>query len=183
MHHALQLYSKNRNKVLRFYMFGARCTRIPLAGRLARWLANFYGRKGSNAYLLTTAEAEQIVDIAKGVAVSPCTCRTVFKNCDNPVNVELLLGPTRHIFMEHIPHDSHEVSKDEAKEILQDCHKRGLIHTIIKCRGDYYAICNCCNCCCVPLRLKKQYGVGNALKRHEDIVGEFKRVMAKGENG
>jgi len=38
----------------------------------------------------------------------------------------------------------------------------------------FYAICNCCSCCCVPLRLKKEYGIGNALVRSDDIVREFK---------
>ena len=174
MHHSLRLYSKHRQGALKFYMFGAKCTRIPLIGRLVRWVANTYGRNMEGAYLLTTDEAEAIVDGAEGVAVGPCTCRDVYKNCDNPVNVELLLGPTRHIFTEHMPHDSHEITKQEAKEILEDCHQRGLIHTIIKCRDNFYAICNCCSCCCVPLRLSKQYGIDDALNRNGDIVQEFK---------
>jgi len=174
MHHSLRLYSKHREGTLKFYMFGANCTRIPLIGRLVRWVANAYGRNMEGAYLLTADEAETIVDSAEGVAVGPCTCRSVFKNCDNPVNVEILLGPTRHIFMEHMPHDSHEITKEEAREILRDCHQRGLIHTVIKCKNDFYAICNCCSCCCVPLRISKQYGIGNAVNRHKDIVREFK---------
>ena len=174
MHHSLRLYSKHRQGALKFYMFGAKCTRIPLIGRLVRWMANTYGRNMEGAYLLTTDEAEAIVDGAEGVAVGPCTCRDVYKNCDNPVNVELLLGPTRHIFTEHMSHDSHEITKQEAKEILKDCHQRGLIHSIIKCKDNFYAICNCCSCCCVPLRLSKQYGIGNALNRNSDIVQEFK---------
>jgi len=155
-------------------MFMAGWTRIPLLGRVVRWAANAYGRNMEGAYLLTPDEAEAIVDSAEGVAVGPCTCRTIFRNCDNPIDVEILLGSTRHIFMEHMPDDSHEITKEEAREILRDCHRRGLIHTVIKCREDYYAICNCCSCCCVPLRLSKQYGIGGALVRHQDIVREFK---------
>lgn len=178
MHHSLRLYSRHRTGILKFYMFGAKCTRIPLIGRLVRRIANAYGRNMEGGYLLTTGEAEAIVDSAEGVAVGPCTCRAVFKNCDNPVNVEILLGPTRHIFMEHMPQDSREITGEEAKEILRDCQRRGLIHTIIKCRDDFYAICNCCSCCCVLLRLNKQYGVGDAIARHRDIVGEFKEYQA-----
>jgi len=155
-------------------MFFAGWTRIPLAGRLVRRAANAYGRNMEGGYLLTTDEAERIVDSAEGVALGPCTCRAVFRNCDNPINVEIMLGPTRHIFMEHMPHDSHEITKEEAKNILRDCHQRGLIHTIIKCREDYYAICNCCTCCCVPLRMSKQYGIGKALTRNANIVQDFK---------
>jgi hypothetical protein len=178
MHHSLRLYSKHRQGVLKFYMFGAKMTRIPLIGRLVRWVANAYGRNMEGAYLLTTDEAELIVDIARGVAVGRCDCRDVFKNCDNPLDAEILLGPTRHIFMEHMPHDSREITKKEAKGILRDCHRRGLVHSMIKCKNDFYAICNCCTCCCVPLRMIKLYGIGDALSRKEDIVQEFKEYVS-----
>ena len=178
MHHSLRLYSRHREATLKFYMFWAKWTKLPVIGKLVRWVANAYGRNMEGAYLLTTDEAEAIVDSAEGVAVGPCTCRGVFKNCDNPVDVEILLGPTRHIFMEHMPHDSREITKEEAREILRDCHRRGLIHTVIKCKDDFYAICNCCSCCCVPLRLSKQYRIGNAVNRHKDIVREFREHQA-----
>ena len=174
MHHSLKFYSRHREGALKFYMFWAKWTRLPVIGRLVRLVANTYGRNIEGAYLLTTEEAEAIVDSAEGVAAAPCSCRILFKKCDNPVDAEILVGPTRHISMEHLPGDSREVSKEAAKEVLRDCHRRGLIHTILKCQGDYYAICNCCSCCCVPLRMNKQYGIGDALTRHKDIVGEFK---------
>ncbi len=177
MHHSLRFYSIHREGVLRFYMFGAQCTRLPLIGKLVKWVANAYGRNMEGGYVLTLEEAEAIVDSAEGVGVGPCTCRTVFHNCDNPVDVEILIGPTRHIFIEHLPGDSREISREEAKAILRDCHQRGLIHTIIKCRNHFYAICNCCTCCCVPLRLKKEYGIGNALVRHPNIVEEFQEYQ------
>ena len=175
MHHTLRLYSRYREGILRWYMFGAKCTRIPLLGRLARGIANAYGKNVEGAYLITTAEAQAIVDSAAGVAVGPCTCRSVFHNCDHPVNVEILLGPTRHIFTEHMPEESREITGEEARRILADSHERGLIHTVIRCRDNFYAICNCCTCCCVPLRLSKHYGIGKALVRHPDIVGEFRK--------
>ena len=174
MHHSLRLYSRHRQGALKFYMFWAKWAGVPLIGRLVRWVAGAYGRNMEGAYLLTASEAEAIVDGAEGVAVGPCTCRSVFQSCHNPVDVEILLGPTRHIFMEHMPHDSHEITRQEAREILTDCHRRGLIHSVIKCKDDFYAICNCCSCCCVPLRLSKQYGIGDAMVRHRDIVQEFR---------
>ena len=174
MHHTLKFYDRHRKGILRIYMFFAAWTRIPLLCRLVRWIANKYGKNLHGAYLLTPAEAKQLVDIAEGVALGPCDCRKVFRNCDNPVESEILLGPTRHIFLEAKPKDSHEITGEAAKEILRDCHRRGLIHTILRCRNNFYAICNCCACCCVPLRLSKQYGIGNAISRHKDILQEFK---------
>jgi hypothetical protein len=173
MHHTLKFYSGNRRMILRFYIGFASLTRIPLVGRLVRRVANTYGHNLHRAYLLTPAEAVELVNVAEGVAVGPCDCRRVFKNCDHPVNTEILLGPSRHIMLEAMPKESREISRQEAEEILRENQRRGLIFTIIKCRGDFYAICSCCSCCCVPLRLSKKYGIGEALVRHKDIVKEY----------
>src|SRR4030042_6455787 len=170
MHHSLRLYSRYRELFVRYYIFQAKWTKLPLLGGLVRKVACAYARKGSSAYLLTPDEANEIVDNAEGLALGPCTCREVFRNCDNPINVEIMVGLSRNIFMEERPHDYREITKDEAKEILRQCHQRGLIHTIVKCKQDFYAICNCCTCCCVPWRLKKDYGIGNALVRSDSIV-------------
>ena len=174
MHHTLRLYSQHREFALKFYMFWAGWTRLPLIGRLVRWVANTWGRNLEGAYLLTTGEAEEIVDLAEGLALGPCTCRTVFRNCDNPINVEIMLGLDGNVFIEERPQDYRVIDKEEAKGILRQCHQSGLIHSIIKCREDYYAICNCCSCCCVPLRLSKKYGIGTALIRSKDIVQVFR---------
>jgi len=176
MHHSLRLYSRNREWVVKFYMFWGKRTKLPVIGRLIRWIANAYGNNLERAYMLTTTEAEEIVDIAEGLGLGPCTCRTLFKNCDNPINAEIMLGLNGNVFIEDRPEDYREITREEAREILRQCHERGLVHTIIKCREDYYAICNCCSCCCVPLRLSKQYGIG-ALTRNEDIVGRFREYQ------
>ncbi len=178
MHHTLRFYSGNRRIVLRFYMFFARFTRLPLLGRLARWLANTYGRSLHRAYLLTPAEAADLVAAAEGVALAKCDCRRTFKKCDHPIDAEILLGPTRHVVQEAMGKDAREITREQAGEILRENQRRGLIFTIIKCRGDFFAICSCCSCCCVPLRLSKQYGIGEALVRHADIVKEYREFQS-----
>ena len=174
MHHSLRVYSKYREFFLKYYIWQAKWTKIPLIGRLVRKVANLYGSRASAAYLLTLQEANEIVDNADGLAIGPCTCRTVFKNCDNAINTEIMVGLSRNIFIAERPHDYREITSEEAKAILKECHLKGLIHTIIKCRKDFYSICNCCSCCCVPFRLSKHYGIGNALTRKDNIVEEFK---------
>ena len=174
MHHSLKLYSRYRELALRYYIFQAQWTRIPLIGSLVRKVANAYGKNVSSAYLLNLHEANEIVDNSDGLALGPCTCRAVFKNCDNPINAEIIVGLSRNIFMEGRPLDYREITKQEAKDILKQCHQNGLIHTIVKWQHDFYAICNCCSCCCVPLRLLKKYGVGNALVREDNIVEKLK---------
>jgi len=156
MHHSMKLYSRHRELFLRYYIWQAKWTRIPLVGR-------------------------RVVDIAGEVALGPCSCRQVFRNCDNPIDTEIMVSLDRNAFVSERPQDYRDITRDQAKEILRDCHHRGLIHTIIRCRDDFYAICNCCNCCCVPLRLNKRYGIGKALARSPDIVAEFGRSQAAGQ--
>lgn len=183
MHHTLKLYSGNRRFVLRLYMLFAGITRVPLVGRLARRMANSYGRSLHRAYLLTPEEALELVNVANGVALGPCDCRRTFKNCDHPLNAEILLGPTRHLILHVVDKDSREITREEAAEVLRGNQRRGLVFTIIKCRGDFYAICSCCSCCCVPLRLSKKYGIGEAVVRHKDIVKEYLEFQANYKDG
>jgi hypothetical protein len=159
-------------------MFFAGWTKIPLAGRLVRGVANRYGSTAHQAYLLKPEEVDNLLEVAQSMAVGPCDCRQVFKKCQHPVEAEILLAPNRHILLEAMPAGSREISKEEAREILLDCRRRGLIQTMIKCRDTFYAICSCCSCCCVPLRLSKEYGIGKAVVRHRDIVKEFKEYQA-----
>ncbi len=169
MHHTLRFYSRNRSAILRFYMLGGAMTRIPVVGRLVRYIANVFGEKGEGAFLLTPAQAEAIIEKACGVAVGPCACRSFNSKATPQINTEILIGESRKIF-EHDQQDTREITKDEARRIIRDAHSRGLIQTLIHCRHQYYALCNCCPCCCVPLRLKKQYGIGNALRAQKYLV-------------
>lgn len=179
MHHALRLYSRHREFALKFYMFWARWTRFPLVGPLVRLVANTWGRNLESAYMLTPQEAEEVVDLAEGLALGPCTCREVFGNCDGPRDAEIMLGLSRSVFFTERPDDYREISREEAREVLRRCREKGLVHSIVKCREDFYAICNCCACCCVPLRLRNQYRIGGALVRHPDIVGEFRNSLRR----
>lgn len=177
MHHTLKFYNLNRQGILKFYMFFASGTRLPLIGRLIRNIANAYGRSQHHAYLLNAAEAEELLTLAGGIAQAPCTCRKIYQKCRHPQDNEILLAPSQHILRETMPKDAQEITPAKAREILQDSQRRGLILTILKCREDYYAICSCCTCCCVPLRLSKRYGIGEAVVRHKDIVKEFKEYV------
>ena len=174
MHHSLRLYSKYREIFLRYYIFQAKWTRLPLLGNVVRSLAGAYGRNLHNAYLLTLEEAEQVINASRRLSLGPCCCRKVFHNCDNPVDVEIIVGLGTNVFTEGRRGDYKEISKQEAREVLLACHERHLLHTLVRCREEFYAICHCCRCCCVPLRLRQNYGIGNALSRTDDIVEVFR---------
>ncbi|MFC1998259.1 ferredoxin-like protein [Chloroflexota bacterium] len=177
MHHTLKFYSRYRGKALRLYIFLAKWTKIPVIGHLVRKIANLFGSNSHGANMLTLNEAYEIIDNAGSIALGPCTCRSVFKNCNALLNAEIMLSikGTVFLFDERKAKNYRKLSRQEAKDIMKRCHSEKLFHTIIKCSGNYYALCNCCSCCCVPYRLLKDYGIGNALTRKKDIVDSFKK--------
>ena len=175
MHHTLGLYGKHQHGIIHLYISLAKLTRIPLIGNIVRWVANTYGKLGHSGYSLTLSEAEKIVDIAKTVAVGPCSCREEFHNCKNSVMSEIVLGNGSSKVYADRTNEFRSVSKEEAKDILRQAHKDNLIQSIMRCGDNYYALCSCCSCCCVPLRLRNQFGIGRALVRNTQVVEDFQR--------
>lgn len=172
MHHVLKFYSLNQEFILRFYMLGAKLTRIPLLGKLVRLFMEWYASQ-HNVWVLTRDEAKKVIDASTSIAVGRCRCREVFGNCDNPLETDIVIGVGSEAFRAARPDEYRVIGKEEAKEIIDACAEKGLIHTIVKCRGDFYAICNCCKCCCVPLRLRRDYGVRSVWGRDKKILDMF----------
>jgi ferredoxin len=86
------------------------------------------------------------------IVVLECPCRTVRDNPCYPLDVCLVVGePFASFVMEHHPQRSRWISQSEAVEILQAEQARGHVsHAFFKdaMLGRFYAICNCCACCC-----------------------------------
>lgn len=178
MHHTLRLYARYREQVLRGYMLGARLTRIPLVGRLVRLVANTYGGRAHNAYALSLEQAHRIVEASPMTVLGPCTCRKVFRKCDAPLQTEILVGAGPEVFAKNRSGQYREVSRETAKAVLTACRERRLLHTLIRCREGFYALCSCCRCCCVPLRLNHDYHVATSLARADDVVELFVRSLS-----
>jgi len=120
-------------------------------------------------------QAERIVDISKSVVPGPCNCRQVFHNCDAPVMSEITIGAGVETFSDIKGSELREVSRDEAKELLLRCHDERTIHTIMRCGKDFYALCNCCTCCCVPTQLRKAHRINYTLVKNKYVVEDFRR--------
>jgi hypothetical protein len=175
MHHSLRFYGRHQHGSLHLYLNLTRLVRIPILGRLVRWIANLYARLGHSGYYLTLAEAEKIVDVAKTVALGPCSCRTEYRNCDYPIMSEIVLGDGSSEVYADRQKEFRQISREDAKEILRQAHQKRLTQSIMRCGKHFYAICSCCSCCCVPTRLRRDYGIGMALVRKADVVGDFQR--------
>jgi Pyruvate/2-oxoacid:ferredoxin oxidoreductase delta subunit len=86
------------------------------------------------------------------IAVLQCPCRTSRKNPCTPLDVCLIVGePFAGFILEHHPGKARKITSDQAVDILREEDKRGHVHHAFfkdAMLGRFYAICNCCKCCC-----------------------------------
>lgn len=97
------------------------------------------------------------------MAIYDCPCREGQNNPCEPVQVCMLFGdPIVSFLLEHHPTKSRRLSREEALKILEEEHERGHVHTAWfknVCLNRFFAICNCCKCCCGGMIAMMKYGV------------------------
>jgi len=89
-----------------------------------------------------------------------CPCRAARPNPCTPLDVCLIVGePFAGFINEHHPQRSRWITQQEAVDILQAEHERGHVHhAFLKdaMLGRFYAICNCCSCCCGAMQAMRK---------------------------
>ena len=89
------------------------------------------------------------------IVVLECPCRSARPDPCLPLDVCLIVGePFASFVNEHHPARSRPISQSQAVEILQAEAERGHVHHAFfkdAMLGRFYAICNCCGCCCGAL--------------------------------
>jgi ferredoxin len=86
------------------------------------------------------------------LAVLNCPCRSNRENPCLPLDVCMVVGePFTSFILENHPKKSRSITKEEALRILEEEDTRGHVHHAFfkdAMFGRFYAICNCCSCCC-----------------------------------
>jgi ferredoxin len=86
------------------------------------------------------------------IAVIECPCRASRSDPCLPLDVCVIVGePFTSFVTEHHPERARWISQDEAVQILREEDVRGHVHHAFfkdAMLGRFYAICNCCACCC-----------------------------------
>lgn len=89
-----------------------------------------------------------------------CPCRASQENPCLPLDVCLVMGePFASFILEHHPAKTREITQDEALQIIGQAHDRGNVHHAFfkeEMLGRFYAICNCCSCCCGAISSMKE---------------------------
>ncbi len=93
------------------------------------------------------------------IAVLDCPCRAGKPNPCLPLDVCLIVGePFASFVLEHHPARSRRVTSEEAQRILKEEDERGHVHHAFfkdAILGRFYAICNCCECCCGAMKAQR----------------------------
>ncbi len=97
------------------------------------------------------------------IAVYDCPCRETRANPCSPKQVCMIVGqPFVDFIVEHHPGKTRRLTPVEAAQVLQEEHERGHVHTAYfkdVMLDRFYAICNCCKCCCGGIEAMMKHGV------------------------
>lgn len=112
--------------------------------------------KSHSETVLLLQDVEKLIDSAASVRVLPCNCKMLADNCDfsREVCLELRRDPGEGF-------EGRELSREEAKKLLRRLDREGLMHIAAPPEWNESAcihICNCCICCCYPLRAAQMLG-------------------------
>jgi len=134
---------------------------------------------------------EHIGKIEGSIAVGPCRCRLVNNPCSHPLETDIVIRTGEEAFRKAFPRDYRVIGREEAVEIITRCHELGMFHMVFfHCPSTgiaEYAICNCCECGCVPFILNRELGQKSfpffrgesvAVADHEKCRGHGKCVDA-----
>jgi ferredoxin len=88
-----------------------------------------------------------------------CPCRMARENPCLPLDVCIIIGePFVNFLLEHQADHVHQITSDEAVSIIEAEDKRGHVHHAFfkdAMLERFYAICNCCSCCCGAISTHK----------------------------
>ena len=106
-----------------------------------------------------TAAKDILLSDPDHIVALECPCRAGAENPCLPLDVCLIVGePFTSFVVEQHPNRSHWISQDEAVSILHAEHERGHVHHAFfkdAMLGRFYAICNCCSCCCGAMQANR----------------------------
>jgi Pyruvate/2-oxoacid:ferredoxin oxidoreductase delta subunit len=157
----LRLYGKCIGNILSLYLFFGKMTKLPLIGGVVRYFADRYGKYLHGSHAATKEECLELLSRADHIVVTECVCRVMAKACEKPINICIRINTGKAAINPKAIQQ--RLSSEDAFRLIEKTVEYGLISTITHCVSPHvYAICNCCTCCCVPYRLRKEYGIKKA---------------------
>ncbi len=91
--------------------------------------------------ILAMDDVTKMIDNAKVIAVTNCSCRTIHPRPDVPLEVCMQIDKAATYAIDR--GTGRELTKQEALDVLKMCEEKGLVHTAANTRGLGTMICNC----------------------------------------
>ena len=139
----------------------------------------------NDSHAATYDEVEHIIERAWAISVGPCSCRRTRRlmgeGCGHlEEDMCMYIDDNAKFFSKQGSHRL--VSKEEALEILKRAEDNGLVHEINAAEGydGPTAICNCCGCSCLALRLGEYFNAPDMLRTNYVAKVERDKCVACG---
>ncbi len=107
------------------------------------------------------SEVEKILRESEYIFLNNCGCRSMHRNCDNPLDTCLAVNVGPDYPETGEGRNSRRVTVEEALAALKRSHEAGLVHMAYVMKGDDkpFLICSCCTCCCHTLGGLLRHGI------------------------
>jgi ferredoxin len=97
--------------------------------------------------ILAFEDVKNIVDSAKNLAVTKCSCRVINGKCKKPLEVCIQINRAADYALER--GTGRKIGKEEAIQLLKLSEEEGLVHITNNTQEVGHVICNCCQDCCM----------------------------------
>ncbi len=97
--------------------------------------------------ILAYEDVAKIIENAKTLSVTKCSCRVIDGACGKPLEVCIQVDRAAEYNLER--GTGRALSKGEAIEIVRMSEKEGLVHVVDNRQVVGHVICNCCKDCCL----------------------------------
>jgi len=113
----------------------------------------------AKTHVLAFEDVHDIIENARNITVTKCTCRLTSRKCDK--QLEACLQINRGADYNLARGTGRQLTKQEALDLVRQCEEDGLIHVVINKQDVDQFICNCCPCCCqtMPVLIKHNISV------------------------
>jgi ferredoxin len=118
--------------------------------------------------ILAYDDVIKIIEGAKTLAVTNCSCRVISGSCEKPWEVCMQVDRAAEYGIER--GTGRALSKSEALQIIKKCEEEGLVHVVDNRQTVGHVICNCCKDCCMNWPLMKGPKKWVAPSRFEAVV-------------
>jgi ferredoxin len=108
-------------------------------------------------HVLAFEDVKDIIDKAKTISVTKCTCRLTAHKCDKKLEACLQINKGAEYNIAR--GTGRKLTAEEALEVVRQAEEDGLIHVVMNKQNVDHFICNCCPCCCQTMPVLIQHNI------------------------